>query len=299
MQRPRHRQSWTLHFHAPRIGLEEQVASQLDFMRAENDSVNAITQMTTGQLNQLPEHHDSLSILARPCPGLFRRALTRWSSHIDSPTSYVHDSGNRLWAMQPGRSSKIARDITSPRETGHRIRMLMREVNHRVKSVFDHHFDPRDQQAGRKPGRIGSALCHTFMPLLVRLTWPLAVPKIFGPAAVSTVSASAMKELASRSSQLRSTSAESGLLVPSALLRSSYKEVSVPAGILAGDGDRLLDAKGQAHRLHADVPGSLIHIVQNSGHMVHHSASQAVLAMIHTVVATAGANDEALRRTHD
>lgn len=78
---------------------------------------------------------------------------------------------------------------------------------------------------------LGSVFRHTLMPLLVRLTWPLAMQKIFGPAPVSTVFTSAMRELASRPSQLRSISAESGLLVPSALFGSSYKELSVAVGL--------------------------------------------------------------------
>ncbi|RWD50890.1 MAG: PRC-barrel domain containing protein [Mesorhizobium sp.] len=34
-------------------------ASQLDFMRDEEGTVHAVTQMTTDQLKELPEHHDS------------------------------------------------------------------------------------------------------------------------------------------------------------------------------------------------------------------------------------------------
>jgi pimeloyl-ACP methyl ester carboxylesterase len=136
---------------------------------------------------------------------------------------------------------------------------------------------------------VGAVLRHTLMPLLVRLTWPFAMRKIFRPAPVSTVFASAMKEPASRASQLRSISLESGLLVPSALLTSTYKELLVPTGIIAGAGDRLLDAEAQAQRLHDEVPGSLIDVVQNSGHMVHHSVPQSVLAMLDAVAAIAQA----------
>lgn len=135
----------------------------------------------------------------------------------------------------------------------------------------------------------GSIFRQTLMPLLVRFGWPLAMAQIFYPAAVPPAFASAMKEVASRPSQLRTVSAESGLLLAAALIDVGYNELSVPTGIMAGAGDRVLNAEEQARRLHAEVPHAVVDVVPDVGHMVHHSAPEGVLAMIDRIAAESGA----------
>lgn len=63
----------------------------------------------------------------------------------------------------------------------------------------------------------GDVFCHTLLPLLVRLTSPLAIGKIFRPGIISAAFASSAKDIASRPSQLRSIAAESGLMLAAAL----------------------------------------------------------------------------------
>ncbi|MER8550324.1 hypothetical protein NKH41_32670 [Mesorhizobium sp. M1169] len=60
-----------------------------------------------------------------------------------------------------------------------------------------------------------------------------------------------------------------------------------PAGIIAGAGDRLFDAKAEALRLQPEIPGSFVDIIPQAGHMVHHTAPLAVLAMVDRVAAAA------------
>lgn len=67
--------------------------------------------------------------------------------------------------------------------------------------------------------------------------------------------------------------------------KASYKDISVPTGILAGSGDRLFDAERNARRLHGEVGGSLLEVIPGAGHMVHQSAPQAVVGMVHTISA--------------
>ncbi|TJX62528.1 MAG: alpha/beta hydrolase [Mesorhizobium sp.] len=132
----------------------------------------------------------------------------------------------------------------------------------------------------------GLAWRHTLLPLLVRLAWPWAMAKIFNPGRVPAEFAGITKELASRPAQLLSISAESALMLAAALLpRLDYRDIVTPTGIVAGAGDKLFDAKRQASRLHAELRGSLLQIVPHAGHMAHHTASQAVLAMIDDVAA--------------
>jgi pimeloyl-ACP methyl ester carboxylesterase len=133
---------------------------------------------------------------------------------------------------------------------------------------------------------IGTVLRHTFLPCLVRAGWRRAMGRIFGPAAVSAEFSLAAKEVATRPSQLRSISEESLLMLAAAFSRSrSYAEIRAAAGIVAGAGDRLFDASAEARQLHAEIPGSMVHVVTGAGHMVHHTDPQAVLAMIDGIAA--------------
>ncbi|RWM69175.1 MULTISPECIES: alpha/beta hydrolase [Mesorhizobium] len=137
----------------------------------------------------------------------------------------------------------------------------------------------------------GGVVRHTLLPLLVRLTWPLAMAKIFRPGIISAEFASSAKDVASRPSQLRSIAAESALMLVAALAggRSArYNELSLPTGIVAGAGDRLFDAQAEAVRLQAEIYGSFAEIIPQAGHMVHHAAPQAILAMIDKVAAAGG-----------
>ncbi|RWP22310.1 alpha/beta hydrolase [Mesorhizobium sp.] len=134
----------------------------------------------------------------------------------------------------------------------------------------------------------GGVVRHTLLPLLVRLTWPLAMAKIFRPGTISAEFASSAKDVASRPTQLRSIAAESALMLAAALAggRSArYKEPSLPTGIVAGAGDRLFDAQAEAIRLQAEIHGSFVDIIPQAGHMVQHAAPQAVLAMVDMVAA--------------
>ncbi|WP_027162015.1 alpha/beta hydrolase [Mesorhizobium sp. WSM1293] len=133
---------------------------------------------------------------------------------------------------------------------------------------------------------IGTGFRHTLLPLLVRLAWPWAMEKIFRPAMIASDFAASAKDAASRPSQLRAVCSESASMLAAALSKkASYKDISVPTGILAGSGDRLFDAERDARRLHAEVGGSLLEVIPGAGHMVHQSAPQAVVGMVHTISA--------------
>jgi pimeloyl-ACP methyl ester carboxylesterase len=150
---------------------------------------------------------------------------------------------------------------------------------------------------------LGTVLRHTVLPVAVRLGWPSAMRTIFRPGPISDVFSASTREVASRPSQLRSVSVETALMLGAALwAKPSYADIDVPTGILAGAGDRLFDARRDAERLHAEIPGSLIDIIANAGHMAHHSDPDTVLGMIdkvahlHAASALDGDRTEALPR---
>lgn len=131
---------------------------------------------------------------------------------------------------------------------------------------------------------IGDALRYTVYPLAARLLWPIMVRNLFSPAAVTPSFARFPLSMAMRPSQLYASAAESALLVPeAAALRKHYRELRMPVAIIAGIGDRMVDVNGQSRRLHAEVLQSSLHLVEECGHMVHHTAPERVLAALEEV----------------
>lgn len=130
------------------------------------------------------------------------------------------------------------------------------------------------------PG-IGDILSHTLSPILGRLMWPLLMRKIFGPSRAPRKFSGFPKEMALRPSQVRASAAKSALMIPAAFaLRKDYARLKMPVAIIAGEEDRLIDIEKQSVRLHHDVIQSTLRRVPGVGHMVHHSATELVLAAI-------------------
>lgn len=130
------------------------------------------------------------------------------------------------------------------------------------------------------PG-VGDILSHTIAPLINRAMWPLTLRKLFGPAPVARKFAGFPKEMAFRASQIRASAAESALTIPDAYSASGdYDRLKMPVVIVAGEQDRVVDVGEQSERLHEAIPHSTFHRVQGSGHMVHQTATDTVMAAI-------------------
>jgi len=133
----------------------------------------------------------------------------------------------------------------------------------------------------------GDLIRHTFVPVLARMIWPLIMRKIFGPNAESPEFRREFpKEMALRPAQIRASAEESALMLPDALHHErQYQNLKMPLVIIAGADDRLIDTRRQSHRLHQELDHSVLHVVKSSGHMIHHSAPQSVIAAIGEVEA--------------
>ena len=137
---------------------------------------------------------------------------------------------------------------------------------------------------------LGDVARYTIAPIASRLAWPLLMRKIFGPAPVPAKFGRFPKEMAVRPSQIRAEAAESALLIPAAAAASgSYATLKLPVVIVAGAEDRLIDPVKQSRRLHRAIPQSTFRPVPRSGHMVHQTDPDAVMAAIDEVVALADA----------
>ena len=138
---------------------------------------------------------------------------------------------------------------------------------------------------------LGDIISNTVSPFLARMMWPALMRKIFGPSIVPGKFAGFPKEMALRPSQLRTSAAESALLIPAAFaLRKDYAVLTMPVAIIAGEDDKLIDTEKQSARLHREIRHSTLRRVAAVGHMVHQSATEAVMAAIDEV------QDASLRR---
>jgi pimeloyl-ACP methyl ester carboxylesterase len=127
----------------------------------------------------------------------------------------------------------------------------------------------------------GDLLVRTTMPLLAEALQGLINRKIFGPATATP----AWKQqfswaMSLRPSRMRAGAADAVHLVPAAArLARRYRDIEVPVTIVAGRGDRMVRA-GQSERLHKLLPHSRLTLLDEVGHMVHHSATRKVAAAI-------------------
>ncbi len=136
---------------------------------------------------------------------------------------------------------------------------------------------------------LGDVLRHTLAPPLSRLLWPRLMRKVFGPAPVPPKWREFPREMALRPSQLRAAAEESALMIPGAwAAQARYGEVRVPVAIVAGEGDRMADPAAQSARLHRAIPQSTYREVPGTGHMVHQTATDEVLAAVEQVGARTG-----------
>jgi len=141
---------------------------------------------------------------------------------------------------------------------------------------------------------LGDILRHTIAPPLSRLLWPVMMRKIFGPAPMPEKFRAFPREMAVRPSHLRASSSETALMIPSAAARQkSHASLGMPVAIIAGEGDRMVTTADQSARLHAEIPHSTFTCLPGTGHMVHHSATGAVLDVIRQVADEQAASSRA------
>jgi len=132
-------------------------------------------------------------------------------------------------------------------------------------------------------------LRYTVSPVLGRLLMPAFKRALFAPARVPPrFQAEYSAAMALRPSQIRATSEDGALLMPSAnRLFARYGELTMPVAIMAGHGDKIVSNR-QAERLHAAISGSALHLVHGVGHMLHHIAIRGVLAAVTDVLQQSG-----------
>jgi pimeloyl-ACP methyl ester carboxylesterase len=137
------------------------------------------------------------------------------------------------------------------------------------------------------PGAVpvpGDFLRYTVAPWLGWLMMPLLKRAMFSPTPVpARFRMDYSNAMALRPSQIRATSVDGALMIPGALgLRRHYDELSMPVVIVAGKGDKVVVAR-RAKQLQACIPGSVLRVVRDAVHMVHHSAPRQVVEAVQLV----------------
>lgn len=129
---------------------------------------------------------------------------------------------------------------------------------------------------------LGPLMRHTISPLLSRALWPLMTRRIFGPKPVTEAFKRAYPAWMSlRPHTLQASAAESGMMIWEGIKQRRREDgLAVPTVIVAGEADLMVITRWQSQRLHARLPQSRLHVVPGEGHMVHHTATPAVMEAI-------------------
>jgi pimeloyl-ACP methyl ester carboxylesterase len=134
---------------------------------------------------------------------------------------------------------------------------------------------------------IGPLLRHTVMPLMSRLSAPLAIRHMFAPMDVPLLFSRLYSiAMASRPSQLKSVADDTTTMPSSAgRLGVNYAGLQTPVRIIAGADDKIVTTSEQSARLHTELKNSELQILNGVGHMTHHARPDLVVAAVNELAA--------------
>lgn len=134
---------------------------------------------------------------------------------------------------------------------------------------------------------LGPLLAHTLSPLFSRAIWAPTMWRVFSPApseARRDFNARYPKWMTLRPQSIQAAAAEAAMLVPASVWqRSQHAGLQVPVVLVAGEQDRLITSGWHSGRVSERMPQSRLHIVPGAGHMVHHTAPDAVFDAVREV----------------
>lgn len=125
---------------------------------------------------------------------------------------------------------------------------------------------------------VGDVMRHSVSPWVAGAMMPRLERKVFAPAPVDREWHERFpQDMALRPSQIRAEAEEAAMMIPAAAsLARHYGALVRPVTIIAGRGDALVDQQAQAVRLNGALPDSRLVMLEGVGHMLHHSAPEAV-----------------------
>jgi len=136
---------------------------------------------------------------------------------------------------------------------------------------------------------VGDLMRYTVSPLVTRMMWRPLTKKVFAPMPVAESFRQLSPWMAARPVQLRASAAETAMMVPSAMaLSKRYQELKVPAMILSGTQDKIVDFGHNSERLNERIPDSELQLQPGVGHMTHYANLDQVLAAVDSIATRVG-----------
>jgi pimeloyl-ACP methyl ester carboxylesterase len=134
---------------------------------------------------------------------------------------------------------------------------------------------------------LGDLIRYTIGPILSWAILPMAFRKLFAPRSIpGDFKTRFPASLTLRPKQLRAAAEESAFLIPmAARFQSHYPSIRCPVRIFHGAADQLIEAE-QARYLHQALRGSVLHLVEDAGHMVTYADVAAMTEAVDTVAGT-------------
>jgi pimeloyl-ACP methyl ester carboxylesterase len=129
---------------------------------------------------------------------------------------------------------------------------------------------------------IGDLMRYTVLPPIGWLLRRPVIRRLFAPAPVTPRFWTRFPlPLCFRPSQFRAAAADTALMIPAASrLARRYRELEIPAVIVSGIDDRIVDMRRQSRRLRGVLANSIMYAVDGAGHMIHHLAPEMVVRAV-------------------
>ena len=136
---------------------------------------------------------------------------------------------------------------------------------------------------------IGDLMRYTVSPLVGRMMWRPLIRKTFAPMPVDEAFNRMPAWMALRPKQLRASAAETALMIPAAMsLVKHYPELKVPAVLISGTQDQIVDFGHNSERLSERLPDAELQLQPGVGHMTHYAHPDQVMAAIDAIAARVG-----------
>jgi pimeloyl-ACP methyl ester carboxylesterase len=143
---------------------------------------------------------------------------------------------------------------------------------------------------------VGDLMRYTVSPLVTRMLWRPLTKRVFAPQEVDARFRNLPVWMMLRPKQLRATAAETAMMIPSAMmLARHYPELKVPAIVMAGTQDLVVDFGHNSERLSERIPDSQLELQPGVGHMTHYAHPERVMEAIDSIAARVG--EQVFRRS--
>jgi pimeloyl-ACP methyl ester carboxylesterase len=136
---------------------------------------------------------------------------------------------------------------------------------------------------------VGDVMRYTVSPLISRMLWRRGVKRSFAPLPVPQSFDAFPTWMALRPKQVRANAAEAAMMVPAAMsLSKRYGQLKVPAAILAGTQDKIVDFGHNSERLHERISHGELDLQPGVGHMLHYAHPDKVMAAVDAIATQVG-----------